>query len=259
MKGILTLSLLVTLLFSVNSPSLEKGVASPEEMSKKLEQLEHELERLQAINEIQNLMGRYEYLHTVNNHKAIVELYSEKAPDVFVNIGVRGHWVGKGKEAARRAWGTFIDMDPNTPGNMPIHPITTPVIEVAKDGKTARGVWIGTGFVASKDAQTGEPKCSWEWDKYGVDFIKEDGKWKFWHFHVYRVFSIGWDDKWAEIFKTAKEPVIMPKYTDYNKPDGPSIDSYPYSLFTVQKLAPAPPEPYEKWDETNSYGMPVKK
>jgi len=239
--------------------SLEERIASLEEKNKKIEELEHEVKRLQAINEIQNLMGKYEYLHTFNNHKAIVEMYSENAPDVFINIGVRGHWVGKGKEVARRAWGTFIDMDPNPPGFMPIHPITTPVIEVAKDCKTAKGVWIGTGFVARKNDQTGEPMCNWEWDKYAVDFIKEDGKWKFWHFHIYRLFSIGWDDKWADVYKTANEPVVTARYTDYNKPDGPPIDSHPYSLFTVQKFIPKPPEPYETWDDTTTYGMPIEK
>ena len=62
------------------------------------------------------------------------------------------------------------------------------MIEVAGDGKTAKGVWIGIGFVARTDAQTGEAQCFWEWGKYGVDFIKEDGVWKFWHFHIYRIF-----------------------------------------------------------------------
>ncbi len=204
-------------------------------------------------------MGKYEYLHTFEHHTAIVEMYSDKAPDVFVSIGVRGHWYGKGKETARRAWGTFIDMDPNPPGYMPIHPITTPVIEVAGDGKTAKGVWIGTGFVAMKNAQTGEPRAHWEWDKYGVDFIKEDGKWKFWHFHIYRIFGIGWNENWADVYKTLKEQVVTMKYTEYNKPDGPALDSYPYSIFTVQKYMPVPPEPYETWDDTFSYGMSAKK
>jgi hypothetical protein len=62
------------------------------------------------------------------------------------------------------------------------------VIEVTGDGKTAKGVWIGIRFVARTDAQTGEAQCFWEWDTYGVDFIKKDGVWKFWHFHIYRIF-----------------------------------------------------------------------
>ncbi len=62
------------------------------------------------------------------------------------------------------------------------------MIEVTGDGKTAKGVWIAIGCVARTDAQTGEVQCFGRWDKYGVDLIKEDGVWKFWHFHIYRIF-----------------------------------------------------------------------
>lgn len=31
-------------------------------------------------------------------------------------------------------------------GILPVHSLTTPVIEVAADGKTARGVWISPGL-----------------------------------------------------------------------------------------------------------------
>lgn len=200
------------------------------------------------------MMSTYEYLHTVNNHEAIVEMFAKSVPDIYINIGARGHW--KGKDAARRAWGTFIDMGP-TPGMMPIHPITTPVIEVAGDGKTAKGMWIGTGFVAQKDQETGKPSCVWEWDKYAVDFIKEAGQWKFWHFHIHKIFYIGWDEKWSEVFTKEQKPMTM-KYSDYNKPDGPSPDVNIYSINTLQNYIPAPPVPYETWDEKTSYGMPVK-
>jgi hypothetical protein len=64
-------------------------------------------------------------------------------------------------------------------GSEIMHTPTTPIIEVAEGGKTARGVWIGTGLVAMVDDKTGKPRCMWEWDRYGVDFIKEDDKWKF--------------------------------------------------------------------------------
>lgn len=239
------------------SKNLEERIAALEKKTRKIKKMEREIQRLQAIDEIQNLMGRYAYLHTLNDHEAIVEMYSDKAPDVFVNIGVRGHWVGEGKETARRAWGTFIDA-PNPPGLMSLHPLVNPVIVVAGDGKTAKGTWIGIGMAAKKDETTGEPVCHWEWDKYGVDFIKEDGRWKFWHFHIYRIFSIGWNSDWSEISKMVEKPTINPNYTNYNKPDGPPIDSNPYSLSAVkQQLNPKPPETYKTWDETFSYGKPI--
>jgi hypothetical protein len=237
--------------------SLEERLARLEKRQEELDRLAHEVARLRDINEIQNMMSRYEYLHTYNDHKAVAELFTKNQPDAFVNIGTRGHWVGK--DAAWRAFGTFIKAGP-TPGMMPIHPLTTPIIEVAGDRKTAKAMWIGTGFIARKDTETGKPQCTWEWDKYAVDFMKEDGKWKFWHMQIHRIFSINWDQKWSEneAFMTYPKPVIPDMYTADIKPDGPSLLMNPYSLETLQKYVPAPPEPYETWDEKTSYGIQVK-
>jgi hypothetical protein len=65
-----------------------------------------------------------------------------------------------------------------------MHTQETPVIEVAGDGKTAKGIWysIGIGVRANvKSDSTYTKSTSWMWEKYAVDFIKEDGKWKIWH------------------------------------------------------------------------------
>ena len=66
-------------------------------------------------------------------------------------------------------------------------------VEVAKDGKTAKGVWLSPGhescyipdFSKFPDWKKGDPlpenleimsSCEWAWSKYYVDFIKEDGE-----------------------------------------------------------------------------------
>jgi len=65
-----------------------------------------------------------------------------------------------------------------------MHTQETPVIEVAGDGKTAKGLWysIGQSVRGTVDA-SGKTSVGtgWMWEKYGVDFIKENGKWKIWH------------------------------------------------------------------------------
>ena len=65
-----------------------------------------------------------------------------------------------------------------------MHTQETPVIEVAGDGKTAKGLWYSIGL-AVRGSVTQDGKTStntqWMWEKYAVDFIKEDGKWKIWH------------------------------------------------------------------------------
>ena len=72
---------------------------------------------------------------------------------------------------------TYIEGD--LKGNMNLHTLTTPVIEVADDGKTAKGLWISPGVECPRvPLFGGEHQAAWCWIKYGVDFAKEDGKWK---------------------------------------------------------------------------------
>jgi len=228
--------------------------ATVKAMQRELKKQGHEIERLQAVNEIQNLMGTYEYLHTANRHKEVMGLYAKKPKDVRVYWGEQGYW--EGPDAPQKAWSILDKMAEGEGiiGNMPIHPITTPVIVVAGDGKTAKGVWIGTGFVAMshKDEKTGKrvPAASWEWDKYGVDFIKEDGKWKFWHFHIYRIFRSGWNEPWEKQFEKGEPKFTFP---EGGAPNGPAVDDNPYRPDTIQELKPVPPVPYEKWEDTFMY------
>lgn len=224
--------------------SLKKTIAS---MKKEIKTCKHEIERLHAVNEIQNLMSTYEYLHTANLHKDVAKLFARRH-DTRVYFGELGYW--EGPNAPNRAW-SILERMGDTTGMMAIHPITTPTIVVAGDGKTAKGVWIGTGFVAS--VREGKPSCNWEWDKYGIDFIKENGSWKIWHHHIYRlVHGLNWDDKWADQFARPERVFPIP---DDIPVDGfcPEGDDNPYRPYTKQMLVPAPPKPYETWDDTFMY------
>jgi len=79
----------------------------------------------------------------------------------------------------------------NIPDNLGVgheyimHTQETPVIEIAGDGKTAKGLWYSIGMAARGSVdKTGKTSIStsYMWEKYACDFIKENGKWKMWHF-----------------------------------------------------------------------------
>ena len=226
---------------------IEKKVDSLEETNKKQQ---HEIERLQAINEISNLFSKQRYMVMAGLQKEQVDMYSTD-PGTRIYWGDQGYW--EGSDAAKRNRAVYgARSEEQRTGMMAFHPISTPVIIVAGDGKTAKGVWIAAGWVASKNRETGEPRCGWEFDKYGIDFIKEDGKWKFWHFHIYRILhGCGWDDKWAEQFS---RPEMAPmEYPEGLGPDGPAVDDNPYRPDTLQRLVPVPPESYETFDPKDMY------
>lgn len=65
-----------------------------------------------------------------------------------------------------------------------MHTQETPVIEVAGDGKTAKMLCYSIGLsVQGSIDESGNTstRSNWMWEKYAVDFVKEDGEWKIWH------------------------------------------------------------------------------
>ncbi len=137
------------------------------------------LDKVVALNAIQNLMGRYNHLGTLDGEGTMDELFalqtegvSWKTPNGPVGI------------AGMRARFARPDEVP-TPGVLHMHAMLSPVIEVAGDGKTAKGVWDSFGpNIVDPNKEGG-----WLWVKYGVDFVKENGAWKIWHLQVYPVFN----------------------------------------------------------------------
>jgi hypothetical protein len=214
------------------------------------------------IQAIQNVASRHEYYHSALMHKEEIEaIWAQKTPGVswtnntdrYVGMpSLKKFYVdGLPKEKAGVLW---------------VHMLTTPVIEVAGDGKTAKGVWISFGHVSSP--MEGKVSSSWAQEKYGMDFVKEDGKWKIWHLRTYvdfyspidesRTALAGYSPQDATIqqalgklqAKTKKEPSVN---SDMAQPDEKGMYYKEYSLTTVPVMQPTPPVPYCTFGETFSY------
>ena len=122
------------------------------------------------------------------------------------------------------------------------------------DGKTAKAVWYSPGMV-TEIGQDGKPFAMWMWEKYGVDFAKEDGKWKIWHIHMYTDFAVppgkSWTDPEAKSSFSFGDTVERPPEMNLDV----EITTYQeWSPTTVPQLLPRLPEPYETFSDTFSYG-----
>jgi len=203
--------------------------------------LEERIQRLEDIHEIQNLMSTYEYLHTAGLQEETSELFAKNTPGASVEIANWG--VYEGFEGVKRMYvGVHNFMEGDRTGQMNMHTLTTAIIEVAGDGRTAKAVWISPGHETMK--YSGKVTACWAWCKYGVDFIKEDGKWKLWHLHVYGIFHTPYEKSWIE------SPAFgRPDLPEDLKADKPS--SRPFWMYSPDGKTddyPMPPEPYETWD-----------
>jgi len=143
-------------------------------------------ERVVALNAISNLMGRYSHLGGLRGEDTLQSLFAMKQPDV----SWRSPTGPQGPDAMRARFRQPGEAPrPEVPGELHVHAMLTPVIEVAADGKTAKGVWDSFG----PNINNGNEVGNWLWVKYAVDFIKEDGQWKIWHLQVYALFNTPYD------------------------------------------------------------------
>ncbi len=234
------------------SETLEKRLAALEEANKKLER---EVKLARDIQEIQKLVGLMQHFHTGGLDLKVADYFAKKASDVRVYFPGGGYW--EGPDAPKKMGSLFNTGGKPPVGMMAMHLMGNCVIEVAGDGQTAKGVWHACGIVASTDEKTKKPSAMWEWNRYGDDFIKEDGRWCFWHHHIYPLFQIDWDEKWSERFaKKETQPAAEGEGGDgmpglkMDGPPGPLDVGYDPD----GNLPYIPePQPYETFDSNNIY------
>jgi hypothetical protein len=208
--------------------------------------------RLEAAAQVRNVMGRYSYWHSANMHAECVDLFALGTPGVRAEMmwgvydGADG--IRKLYEGWHRHLGPAADV-----GSMHMHTLTSPVIEVAGDLRTARGVWISPGHETMGPAEGGgQARAHWAWCKYGCDFAVEDGAWKIWHLHVYGIFFTPYDQPWTAA--TDDAPVVDPPFTPAAlAADRPPTTRWMYSANAVYVNEPAPPDPYDTFDERDAY------
>lgn len=152
-------------------------------------------------------------------------------------------------------------------GEIAMHALTNDIIEVADDGLSARGYFCTPGHVTN--AATGNLKYSGGvlWERYGADYVFEDGEWLYLHEHVcpdiggtLDVFNIG-AEGYYNLINPPKEPMgelvtaaanmqstnEMARLAD----PGPLHNNYT-PLQPVQDTVPWP-EPYTTMDENHTY------
>lgn len=248
----------------------------------RLDQLEHQNAMLKARAECMNVTMKYFHYHQcIRDDLVLKECWARKSPGIHSEHGASGVYEGYDHVAK------FHVDRPKAPGKLLFHSITTPVIEVADDLKTAKGIYLLQGFesgvikegalaemfVSKEPAVDGKKVWAhWAFAKYGIDYILEDGQWKIWHFHAYDLTRATFDKNWvslsqqtaAENAKAAAEgngeaPNKMMYFDDTHveylpKADKPTTYHFNYDGMNSQiELFPPMPHPYSTIAETFEY------
>lgn len=214
--------------------------------------LEAQIHRLTDIHEIANLVGRYEFLTTAHMFTETVDLFAKAVPQK-IEIGPLGVW--DGMDAAYRCYHGFHNWTSKigvpVQGQMMQHMLATPIIEVARDGKSAKGVWMSPGHEAR--VVGGKLTALWVWGTYGDDFIKEGDAWKIRNQHVYLNIFTPFGVPWTTPSTGDVSEIFPPGLPEKWKPNRPSTYFWMYSPSAVTELVPVPPKPHETYDSSTDY------
>lgn len=264
--------------------------------------------------QVQNTMSKHAFLHAAGMNLEEVDTLWVSPDGEFAPTATFASpaWVMYGLQTVRNAYGLenqanreraleqvnrlfpeveFTEANLGAGHEWAMHTNTTPIIEVAGDGKTAKGVWYspGVGLMARISGNQANAGSVFFWEKYGGDFVLEDGRWKIWHLQMAYDFTPGFPaEMTARLTVTAEGAEGLPEGAAGGPggpgglpgapPGGPGGDdepmreagermgpelppgfrqpAYSYPLWSPLRpslIYPRLPEPYYTFSETFSY------
>lgn len=235
------------------------------------------LEKWEDQREIKNLMGKMSNCILLNREAELFELFwAHTQADVC--LGLNNGWY-IGPEALRAYYQAEHDRcalvaaclqkaypqiigdqsaeDIYGIGVFKAKPLYAPVIEVADDRRTAKGLWYCMGTSAKVD--TAGPVADWTWGYYCVDFIREESQWRIWHLQYLNDVECISGQSWGSEQTPYPELDEFLPLKDFSmpKPSQETCLRAVYSPLRPMTPAPAIPEPYSTFSKTFSYGAEV--
>ena len=207
------------------------------------EDLSHKFYRAQAFRECYKIANKISYYFTASQMSKMEGMFS-KDPDTKITTP----WgVYCGADAAERCFlKDFPDLEDENrkselKGRLVIDTFCSPVIEVAGDGKTARGMWINPGI--ETHVEDGQGKAYWSWKRIAADFLNEKEEWKIWHLNILVCFNTPYKQDWA----SSEKKIFAPSR---NSSDHQVEKLYYYNSDAIlpEELFD-PPISYETWQE----------
>ena len=223
----------------------------------------HMADVVEDTTAIANIMGAFTFLNCYKQHKRQFENWSHNEPTLTLNGGkyvgyeaVKEFFVDYNEAQTRWANETMRKLFPEelggksdeeiwAVGSNTVLTMTTPIIEVAFDGQTAKGMWYVFGETTEVYSQG--PKAAWTFGKCAVDFIKVDGEWKIWHMFMFTDIACPLGQNWGTAKMYEHEGPEAPAPTEAGELYKSFGEDY------VFEIKPEMPEPYDTFANTFSY------
>lgn len=237
------------------------------------QRVEFLVERWEDQRTVKNLMGKYVNCLLLNRQAEIFQLFFSRREDVCLTFNdgsyigpdaVQGYFnavVARNRLSARllqqrlpEKLGGKTEEEIYGIGPFQVKPLTAPVIEVAEDGETAKGLWFCLG--CSAEVTSRGPEANWTWGYFAGDFVHENDDWKIWHLQYLNDVDSLCGQSWGKAVTPYPDLAEFAPLKDVQMP--PYTVAEPMRvLYTVDRPltgAPRIPEPYRTFSETFSYG-----
>lgn len=232
------------------------------------------LERLEWRREIRNVMGRISHDYAIKQEAQVYDRYFSRREDVCLGLNngyykgaaaVKGYYDALGEEI-RLSSALIAKMFPQElegktedelygVGMISYLPFESQVIEIADDGRTAKGIWNVRGSTSRLTAAG--PVANWIFGWAAVDFVLEDGEWKILNllllYNVDHQCGVGFTEP-EKVFEPVPEFAPM---ADFHLPE-PNVPMTVMETFRPDRprtRSPRCPEPYATFADTFSYGI----
>ena len=223
---------------------------------------------------LKNLMGKYANCIILNREQEIFDLFWSSKEDICLSFNdgayvgaeaVSGYYTAcyeRNKLVAKlmqarfpEKLGGMSEEEIYGIGPFKVKPLSSPVIEIAADGATGKGLWHCQG--AYNDVEACGPVANWTWGYFAVDFVREEGEWKVLHMSYTNDVDCICGQSWGK----EKQPLpALPEFA--------ALNDFQYPAYTVKKTirelytpqrphtdAPEIPQPYDTFADTFSYGI----
>lgn len=235
--------------------------------------LEFLVERWEDQRDIKNLMGKYVNCLLLNRQGEIFDLFFSQRADSCLTFNegsyigpqaIRGYFesvVERNKLSARllqqrlpEKLGDKTEEEIYGIGPFQVKPLTAPVIEVAEDGESAKGLWFCLG--CSAEVTTRGPEANWTWGYFAGDFVYENDSWRIWHLQYVNDVDSLCGQSWGKAVTAYPELEAFAPLGNFSYPEFTVKESV-RALYRVDRPltgSPRIPEPYKTFGETFSYG-----
>lgn len=231
---------------------------------------EQQARRAQDRFDIENLFSAHCYCRKAHQRRYELDYYWSTRKDIAYSEGTSCY---NGRESVYKVYaGLEEEMDlgklallkrkyPNADltlgaGNLDILYPGSSYIEIAKDGETAKGVWYTIGLAAEPD-QDGLPRSLLYTGRVAAEFVKENGRWKFWHYRTSPDFS--WLIPQEQFLQGTMDAADVHPDSEHPTPNlklGAIVGAGMYSVFKTPGGEPYVVDPYDSWTLVDSFVAP---